>query len=246
MVFLRSLITIVCGVCVGHAAADEPDWQAYEEVLGRQIVRGISAGVELNQVDYDGLANEPEFPAIVRQVSEFPLARLTTREETLAFYINAYNIFALKMVLDNRPLDSITDIGNVFKSVWKRNAGSLDGKPVSLDDIEHKRLRTMNEPRVHFAIVCASVSCPDLRAEAYRAASLEAQLDAQSADFLNNPGKGLKLSGTRAQVSRIFRWFGDDFAAVGGVEAFVRRYYPLPASVRLRPNLHYNWSLNGR
>lgn len=244
MEWFRRLVAILCLTGVSHAGAGEPDWRVYEELLRHHVVRGSIDGVELNQVDYDGLAKAPQFADVVREVSEFPLARLASREETLAFYINVYNIFALKMVLDNRPRRSIRDIGNWLRPVWKRVAGTIDGKPVTLDEIEHGRLRTMNEPRLHFAIVCASVSCPDLRTEPYRAAMLETQLDDQVSGFLNNPGKGLKLVGDRAQVSQIFKWFDEDFVAVGGYAAFVRQYYPLPANVRLRPTLDYNWSLN--
>lgn len=246
MTRLRSLIAIACVLCVSHAGAAEPDLRGYGELLGQYVVRGSIDGVELNQVDYDGLASAPQFADAVRAISEFPLAGLTSREETLAFYINAYNIFALKMVIDNRPRRSIRDIGSLFRPVWKRVAGTLDGTAVTLDEIEHERLRTMNEPRIHFAIVCASVSCPDLRMEPYRAAELDAQLDEQVGAFLRNPGKGLSVAGDRAQVSKIFHWFEEDFAAAGGIDAFVRRYYPLPAAVRLRPTLDYNWSLNAR
>jgi Protein of unknown function, DUF547 len=232
--------------CSGTAVAAEADWTDYEYLLQRYVSRGTTAGVELNQVDYRGLGSDAAFAAAVAKLAAFPLDRLEGREETLAFYINAYNILALKMVVDNWPLASIRDVGSVFRSVWKRPAGTIGGQTVSLDDIEHGRLRRMGEPRIHLAIVCASVSCPDLRMEAYRSDRLEAQLDAQCTDFLNNPGKGLRRSGERAEISKIFKWFGDDFAAQGGVAAFVRRYHPLPGTVSLRPSIDYDWSLNGR
>ncbi|MGR9091748.1 MAG: DUF547 domain-containing protein [Gammaproteobacteria bacterium] len=242
----RFLLALLCAICATAAGASEPDWRDYEDILERYVARGVISGVELNQVDYAGLSHDPKFARVVAQLSEFSLNRLSSREETLSFYINAYNILALKTVLDHWPVESITDIGNVFRSVWKRRAGFIGGEHLSLDDIEHKRLRTMNEPRVHFAIVCASVSCPDLRREPYRAQSLNAQLDLQCTDFLNNPHKGLKISGARADVSKIFKWFGDDFESAGGVDAFIRRYRAVPETVRIRPGMNYNWSLNGR
>jgi Protein of unknown function, DUF547 len=241
-----ALAAALLGLLSTGAAAAEPDWTDYEYLLQRYVARGTTAGVELNQVDYRGLGSDAAFAAAVAKLAAFPLKRLEGREETLAFYINAYNILALKMVVDNRPLASIRDIGSVFKSVWKRPAGNIGGQTVSLDDIENGRLRKMGEPRIHLAIVCASVSCPDLRTEVYRSDRLEAQLDAQCTDFLNNPGKGLRRSGERAEISKIFKWFADDFAVQGGVAAFVRRYHPLPDTVSLRPSIDYNWSLNGR
>ena len=104
----------------------------------------------------------------------------------------------------------------------------------------------MDEPRSHFAIICASVSCPDLRMEAYRSEKLCEQLDSQIRDFLNNPGKGLRSNGDRVEISQIFEWFEQGFATRGGVEGFIRRYHTLPGRVQLRPPINYNWSLNGR
>jgi len=228
------------------AAAVEPDWSGYDQVLQQYVAHGTTGAVEINQVDYSGLARDPAFATVVAELAEFQLQRLESREETLAFYINAYNILALKMVVDNLPVESIRDVGNVFKPVWKHEAGIIGGQTVTLHNIEHDLLRKMNEPRMHLAIVCASVSCPDLRMEAYRAGRLEAQLEAQCTAFLHNPGKGLRRSGKSVEVSKIFKWFAEDFEASGGVAAFVRRYHPLPNEVTLRPSIDYNWSLNGR
>lgn len=241
----RVPLVLLCALVACGAGADEPDWQDYEIVLQRYVAPGTIDGVELNQIDYTGLADDPVFADIVTRVGEFPLERLASREETLAFYINAYNILAINIVLGHWPLERITEIGNIFKSVWKRPAGLIDGASVSLDHIEHERLRILGEPRIHCAIVCASVSCPDLRREPFRAQTLNAQLDSQCTDFLNNAGKGLKRSGERVEVSKIFKWFRDDFEPSGGVDAFIRQYRALPDAIRIRPDLDYNWSLNG-
>ncbi len=242
------LAGLVCaGLLFGStAAAREPDWTDYDLLLKRYVSRGTLAGVDLNQVDYAGLGADPAFAALVERVALFPIAELEGAEETLAFYINVYNILALKMVIDNLPLESIKDVGNLFKPVWKRPAGTIAGKTVTLDEIEHERLRKMNDPRMHMAIVCASVSCPDLRMEAYRASKLDSQLDAQTTAFLNNTGKGLRVGDDGVQVSRIFKWFAGDFDALGGVGAFIRRYHPLPEKLTIAPVIDYNWSLNGR
>ena len=117
---------------------------------------------------------------------------------------------------------------------------------VTLDEIEHQILRPMGEPRIHFAIVCASLSCPDLRREAFTAERLDAQLQEQTQAFLDNVSKGLQLAGTRVEVSQIFDWFEEDFDSAGGVEAFVRRYRELPDQIRLRADIPYNWNLNAQ
>ena len=157
-------------------------------------------------------------------------------------------------VLDQYPTKSIRDGGTLFTSIWKKKVATVAGTPYALDDIEHGILRkAFKEPRVHFAIVCASLSCPDLRAEPYDAARLEAQLDEQAAAFLSNATKGLQPGpdGRTARVSSIFNWFGGDFLASGGVAAFIRARSNQAVAARLGAltesglsYLDYDWSLN--
>ncbi|MCB1749448.1 MAG: DUF547 domain-containing protein [Gammaproteobacteria bacterium] len=240
------LVLVVTFLAVAtHVHAAEPDWSAWDAVLADHVTRGAKHDVELNLVDYPAIAADPRFASVVETVENYPLAQLDGQAEQLAFLINAYNVFAVKMVADHLPLESIKDVGSFFSPVWKKPAGSLGGETVSLDDIEHGRLRKMGEPRIHMAIVCASVSCPDLRAEAYRAASLDSQLDDQARTFLANPAKGLRIEGDTVHTTQIFDWFEDDFDTLGGVAAFVRRYHELPADADIDADIDYDWSLNG-
>lgn len=224
--------------------AAEPDWSAYADVL-RNVSPGTKNEVKLALVDYQALKENGKLEAAYRQLSSFPVKTLGNKEEKLAFYINAYNILALKMVLDHWPLDSIKDAGSLLSPVWGKPAGSIDGKTVSLDDIENKILRPMGEPRIHFAIVCASVSCPDLRSTPYTASTLNAQMDEQVQQFLANADKGLRVGKDSVQTSKIFDWFGKDFKAVGGVEAFIRRYRPDLPKLPIKENINYDWDVNG-
>ncbi len=175
-----------------------------------------------------------------------------TQEEKLAFWINAYNIMAVKMVLDHYPLKSIKDVAGLFSSVWKLNVGTVGGKARTLNEIEHDILRKMGEPRIHVAIVCASLSCPDIRPEAYTSERLHEQLDDQMKAFLANPQKGLQVEETnqRLYLSSIFKWFAEDFEAKGGVRPFLAKYVPERVSAYLKMDtfrlsyLDYNWNLN--
>lgn len=227
------------------ALASEPDWTAYTQLLARHVSDGQQDGIALKRVDYSALKSDPAWPQTLAALEQFPVQKLETRAETLAFYINAYNILAIRMVLDHWPVTSIKDAGSWISPVWKKPAGTLNGKTVTLQQVEDDFLRSLQEPRIHMAIVCASVSCPDLRAEPYRAATLEQQLDDQATRFLANAGKGLKISGGHAEVSKIFDWFEDDFKVSGGVESFIRRYYPSPQPVVIKDYIDYNWNLNG-
>ncbi len=239
-----SACVLVLGWTLNTMAA-EPDWTAYDHLLHQYVSAGEIDGVALNQVNYSAWREDPRWPEVVEQISKFPAEQLQTRAEKLSFYINAYNILAIKTVLDHWPVESIKDAGSLFRPVWRRDAGTLHGKVISLQSVEDDLLRSMAEPRIHMAIVCASVSCPDLRAEPYRAATLNIQLDDQAKAFLHNTAKGARVSGDTVEVSKIFDWFEDDFSVSGGIEKFIRQYLQLPANNTIKADIDYNWQLNG-
>lgn len=223
--------------------AAEPDWTRYDELLNSHLVASEKDGVALNLVDYESIAADPSFYSIVNQIIQFDVQQLSSNQEKLAFYINAYNILTINLILDNWPVDSIRDIGNFFQGPWDvvvlENA---DGQ-LTLDDIEHKIIRTFGEPRIHFAVNCASLSCPDLRHEAYRAEHLDEQLDDQTKLFLSN-AKGLLVDGDRLRLSKIFDWYGEDFEVFGSLGNFIKLYRPELQFDNVRTNLRYNWNLN--
>lgn len=147
-----------------------------------------------------------------------------------AFLINAYNAHTLALISD-APADtaSIRDLGGILRSPWKQPIAPLLGKTRTLDDIEHGLLRGargFSEPRIHFAVNCASVGCPALRPEAYTASRLDAQLDDQTRRFLRDRTRNRVASRhpLRLELSSIFDWYGKDFDTAGGVRAFLARY----------------------
>lgn len=231
------------------AGAGELDVDAWDGFLAR-YTRETSdlAGV---RVDYDGLAVDPAWrPFVAGLAAAVPPA---DRAGTLAFWVNVYNVLAADVVVRHLPLASIRDVGSLLRPVWKREAGRVDGRAVTLDEVEHAILRPLGDPRIHAAIVCASSSCPSLRREAYRAERVDAQLDDAVRVFLAHPDKGLRVEDGQVRLSRIFDWFAADFRAAGGPLAFARPH--LGASVRsaldrLGPAprivwFDYDWSLNG-
>ncbi|MDP3330896.1 MAG: DUF547 domain-containing protein, partial [Methylococcaceae bacterium] len=165
---LATLLNLTLSLSVFAAS---PDWSVYAKAL-QSVKTGNKHDTPLNVVDYSALINWGQLEAAYQVIKAFPVKSLASKEEKLAFYINTYNILALKMVLDNLPVDSIKDVGNLLSPVWKKTAGVIAEKDVSLDAIENDVIRKMGEPRIHFAIVCASVSCPDLRTEPYTAEKL--------------------------------------------------------------------------
>ena len=235
---------------VSHASAF--DFSGWDALVKKHVETSKIDGVSLNSVAYKILKGDPEFKKVTDGLKTASLDDLKTKEEKLSFWINTYNILAVKVVVDNYPVKSIKDVGSLFKEVWNRPAGVVAGKERTLNDVEHEILRKMGEPRIHVAIVCASVSCPDLRKEAFTPERLNEQLDDQTKKFLQNTGKGLKIDGKkkRVYVSSIFDWFKDDFESQGGVPAFISRYASPSQQKSLKDfggklkYLDYNWDLN--
>ena len=177
-------------------------------------------------------------------------AKNWSRNETLAFWINAYNAFTIKLILDNYPVKSIKDLNPsvsvIFvNTVWDKKFFSIGGDKMSLNNIEHGILRKMNEPRMHFTIVCASVSCPKLLNTAYEAATLDNQLNKAARDFLADNTKN-QVNANGPKLSKIFDWFSGDFKANGKSKIeFINQF----TSIKIDRNadigyLDYNWNLN--
>ena len=166
-------------------------------------------------------------------------------EEKLAYWINVYNSFTIKLIVDNYPVKSINDIGSWYQPVWFTSFIKIDGKSYSLWDIEHNIIRAQfNEPRIHFAIVCASESCPALLNVAYKGESLDTQLHNQLKRFLSDVTKNI-IKKDKVLLSEIFNWFEDDFLNAGGVRKYVNSY----SKVKIADDVdieyfEYNWNLN--
>ena len=223
-------------------------WKPYRRILDVYLSPITREGIELNGLDYSRVRKDPDLTKMEEKLKSFsPGKALQSEEERLAFWINAYNFLAIRLVAENYPVASIKDIGSFFTSVWKKDAGIIGGKEYSLGEIEHDILREkFSEPRIHFAIVCASLSCPDLRPEIYLPAELDSQLNTAAASFLQNPAKGLRLEDKELKISKIFDWFDDDFEPNGGVKAFIRKYRPDLKNIGSYDieYLDYDWSLN--
>lgn len=179
-----------------------------------------------------------------------------SEQARLAFWINAYNAFALREVLERYPVESVRPrdfLGIPERSFFTEEKHVVDGTSYSLDQIENDVLRAeFDEPRIHFAIVCASTSCPELRTEAYMAEKLEAQLNEQARSFVNDPSRNRYNAETdTASISKIFDWFEGDFTDVAAsVPAYLTSYTDEEATAVLEsPELDveymsYDWGLN--
>jgi len=150
------------------------------------------------------------------------------------------------LITREKETKSIKNLGTLFNSAWKRFSWNVGGKNLSLDAIEHKIIRPLNDARIHFAINCAAKSCPDLRREAYRAGKLNGQLEQQVNLTLNNAGKGFKANkaNNTVHVSKIMDWFAVDFDG-GNVNKWLQTYKKAEVNNNTSiAYLNYDWSLN--
>lgn len=176
----------------------------------------------------------------ITSLEENPPAEFWSRNDSLAYFINAYNAVTVKLILDHYPLKSIRKL----ITPWRFKRFELKREKISLNHIEHQILRKMNEPRIHFAINCASASCPKLFNIAFYAHTMEEQLEEATTLFINDPLRN-QLSKKEMAISRIFQWFASDFGTKKERHAFIRKYATQPidnnAKVRF---LNYDWQLN--
>jgi hypothetical protein len=225
-------------------AGQSVDHRIYAELLEKYVDAG--------RVNYKRLkTDEKQLDAYLKVLEAVDPAALS-RDEQFAFYINAYNAWTLKLILSGYPgVKSIKDLGTLFKSPWKKKIVRIDGGITTLDDVEHNILRPrFQDPRVHFAINCAAKSCPPLRSEPYRGEVLNQQLDDVTRSFLNN-ASSYRLQGEQFYVSRIFKWFSEDFS--NDVIGFYLVYATADLKKQLRLGMNqirvaylpYDWSLNG-
>jgi len=230
------------------------------------------------KVNYAGFLNSPEFEKYLESLNNISPDDFNTWTDSqkIAFWINSYNAFTIKAIIDHYPIQRSFTLVGIFYApknsilqipgVWKKLQFQAVGQNVTLDHIEHGILRKeFNEPRIHAAINCASISCPDLRNEAYIADKIDKQLDDSSKNFVNSKTKGVLIdkNESKIKVSKIFKWFGDDFFSnyhkqefndksdkQNGTLGFIYKYinddekfFLLNSNYKLK-YMSYDWSLN--
>lgn len=241
-----SFLVFSCqGSSLGKAGTTPPSHQIWDQLVKAHVK---PSGL----VDYKGfIKDKAKLEQYLKLISENAPDRKTwSKNQQLAYWINAYNAFTVKLIVDNYPTQSIRDLGPklkipLIKDVWHYKFFKIGGVESSLDEIEHSILRKeFDEPRIHFAINCASVSCPPLLNEAFMAEKLEGQLQKVAVAFINDPTRN-KITPDKVQISSIFSWFQGDFTKKGSLIDFLNQY----SKVKIKSNakvshLDYNWDLN--
>ncbi|MBE8158137.1 MAG: DUF547 domain-containing protein [Betaproteobacteria bacterium] len=254
-------------VCAAANAAPKPDLWAFWDKHGAQtgavshdawgafLARHLSAKDGIALLDYGGVSAEDKksLDEYAAMLAAAPV-RDFSRPEQLAYWINLYNALTVKTVLENYPVSSIKKISSGFLPTgpWDDKLIKVDGEELSLNDIEHRVLRPIwKDARLHYAVNCASIGCPNLAAEAWTAENAEEMLEAAAAAYINHP-RGAEVKNGKLQVSSIYAWFAEDF---GGGDAAVIAHLKKYAAPELRAQLEgiseiadddYDWSLNGK
>ena len=250
--FLKTGLIFICLLLVGcgsptttfaqnSTVVDHSSWTA---LLQKHVAK-------VGLVDYKGFVKDkPKLDAYTELLSRNPPADSWSDEDRIAYWINAYNAFTVKLIVDNYPVKSIKDLNPALsiptvRSIWTKEWFQIGGEDFSLDRIEHKILRKdFNEPRIHFAVNCASISCPVLRAEAYVGANLDKQLTEQTKLFLADSTRN-NIGASTVTMSKIFSWFGGDFKKNQSLIDFLNQYGPREIEENARVKfMSYNWDLN--
>ena len=242
---LAATLLLLISVSTWATAPTAIDHSAFDKLLKKHVN-------EKGQVDYKGFkADEKAFNGYLEMLSKNAPTDKWAKNDQMAYWINAYNAYTIRLILDNYPVKSIKDIGPkkqipFVTTPWAKKFFTIGGEKTSLDNIEHGTLRKkFDDPRIHFALVCASISCPRLRNEAFTAAKLDAQLDDQGSDFLNNPTKNA-VSNDKTTLSKYFDWYKGDWNENGkSVVEWVNKYSKNKITKDTQISfLDYNWNLN--
>lgn len=233
------------GSDLGQKNSTPPSHQIFDELLKKYVSE-------------DGLVNYKGFIKDKEKLEEYldllsnnaPDRQKWSKDQQLSYWINAYNAFTIKLIVDNYPVKSIKDLDPkvsipLVNTVWHIKFFKIGGEDASLDEIEHKILRKeFDEPRIHFAINCASVSCPILLNEAFLPEKIDFQLDKVAKSFINDPSRN-KIKSNSIEISQIFSWFKGDFTKNGSLIDYLNRYSNVKISQNAKiSHLNYDWSLN--
>ncbi len=230
-----------------YSSSEKVDHSRWDRFLARYVDANHLSGI--NQVAYSEVSSRDKqmLDAYLADLQNTAVLTLN-REEQEAFWINLYNAFTVKLILDHYPISSILKIR--LGGPWKMKLMSIDGQELSLNDIEHRILRPIwKDPRLHYAVNCASMGCPNLQPVAFTAENIDSLLDKGAREYINH-ARGVRVEGGKLLVSSIYKWFKADF---GGSAQGVREHLYEYASPELRGLLHsfkgrfkygYDWDLN--
>jgi len=236
-----------------HEPADDRkiDHAAWDDFLQKYTTMGEDGVIRVPYANVSE-ADRASLQAYLEALAALPISGYS-RGEQFAYWVNLYNALTVAVILDHYPVEGIRDIdispGMFADGPWGKKLLQIEGEQVSLNDIEHRILRPIwQDPRIHYAVNCASIGCPNLYPEAYRVDNTERLLDNAARAYVNHP-RGAMIEDEQLTVSKIYSWFIDDFAVDGGVLSHMRRYaepelLDALAGFESPTWYEYDWNLN--
>lgn len=242
----KSFVTVILSIILfANFIQSQPTnlHKEWDELLKKHVTTS-------GKVNYKGFINDSEkLNTYLKKLEKNPPKNEWKKNDVMAYWINAYNAYTVKLICDNYPVKSIKEIGGKIpfvNSTWDIKFINIDGEEMDLNNIEHGKLRKQyKDARVHFALVCASKSCPILRNEAYTASKLDAQLKDQAENFLQDTFRN-KVDKTNPKLSKIFDWYGMDFNTKNmTLIQYINQYSPVKIDKNAKIEyLDYDWGLN--
>ena len=235
---LNLLLSVICTgllFCSSYSVLSQKNiHQKWDSLLQEYVSTTGKVDYQNWKKDLQGIASYIEI------LQENTPTEKWSKDAQLAYWINAYNAVTVQLILDNYPIKSIQELD----SPWDTKLFYTSGIGYTLNEIEHGILRKMNEPRIHFAINCASKSCPKLQKSAFWSSKLDEQLEKSTYEFLNDSSMNI-INKQSIQLSKIFDWFGEDFGDKTQKIEFVSRYTKVDIDQQAKLTyIPYNWSLN--
>jgi hypothetical protein len=221
-----------------YAMTSQPMEAFNHEVFNALLLANVS---ETGIVNYKGfLQNKKLLEDYINSLGESLPNETWTKEDKLAYWMNAYNAMTIDLIIRNYPIESIKNL----KKPWDQRLWKLGDKWYNLNEIEHQILRKMNEPRIHFGINCASFSCPPLLNKAFKASEVDAQLDKVAIRFINDSQRN-SIAKMNIEISEIFSWFAKDFKKDGSLFEFLNKYSKVQIDAKAKKKYKkYDWTLN--
>ncbi|MFK7756230.1 MAG: DUF547 domain-containing protein [Flavobacteriales bacterium] len=247
------LLLIIVGVLASSCGSQDPikascDSQPVShEIFDELLKKHVSNSGEVNYKGF--IADSVKFNEYFQLLETNHPLRKWTDNERLAYWINAYNAYTIRLIYRNYPVESIKELGGSIYKVntsWDIKFINICGEIYDINNIEHQKIRgQFAEPRIHFAVNCASVSCPKLLNEAFIAGKLDEQLDRVAKEFINNTAKN-RISSEKASLSKIFKWYSGDFeqgkeSALGFINKYANTKLTEQTEIEF---MDYNWNLN--
>ncbi len=223
----------------GNQTISHSKWQHF---LDNYVVKkGENTLVRYNSVSESGKQSLKSYLADLSQLDP----REYNRTEQYAYWVNLYNALTVDLILDNYPVKSITKLGGLFSfGPWDKEVVVINGKALSLNDVEHRILRPVwQDPRTHYAVNCASIGCPNLQLIAFTADNQDELLEQAATSFINSK-KGVNTGSGKIVLSSIYDWFAADFGVHNELKAHLKTYRPALSIDLKRAKYDYDWALN--